>query len=280
MTSRLFQRVGFVLCAFLAGCGGGGTSALQAVPQTAPQSVSQQQASDFGDELTPLAVATSAPITGTATICYSFSQCNYTITDAQGTGSASTSGTVTFQLPGEANFSTSQAYTTNILGNVGTTYHVGGSFTATDVNTERIVTGTTDDYIIQTKYCFRSCSYHYSLVSGTISFVPTNIDATATAVACNPSTFGNGGSTKCTATVTDLANASIHPGGHVTFSISSYYGAGTFTPVTCTLSKGRCSTKFAPTDESVGGIGIGASYPGNKIRYPSSGSTSIYVTGN
>jgi hypothetical protein len=278
---RLLQRCGFafVLAAFCAACGG--TNVLQSSSPPQP---------GIAPATLPLSATATSKITGTATSCSSFYACVYTIANSLGHGSAMTyyyspypytyNTQASFQLPGESKSTTSLPYKTNTIGNSGSTYHLNGSFTAIDANTEKIVTGTTDDFIIQTKYCFRSCTYKYTLSSGTITFTPTNFDATATSVVCNPSSFLSGGSTVCTATVTDLANAANFPKGGVPFAISGYYGAGTFTPQTCTLSSGKCSVKFTPTDESVGSIGMGASYAGDSSHYLSSGSTTIYVTGN
>ena len=232
----------------------------------------------------------SSEIAGTATSCSSFYTCVYAITSIQGHGSATTypyyysysyNTYAIFQLPGEAKSTTSQPYKTNILGHTGTTYHVSGSFTAVDANSGKVVTGTTDDYIIQTQHCSRhGCYYTYSLSSGRITFTLTNLDGTATSLACSPATFPAGGSTTCTVTVTDLATSRSFPTGSVAFGISTYGEYGTFTPPVCTLSSGRCSVIFTPSDNSVGTIGITASYPGDSSHYLSSGGTSVFVTGN
>ena len=238
----------------------------------------------------PLGAMASSQITGTATSCSSFYTCVYTITNIRGHGSATTypyyysyyyNTYAIFQLPGEAKSTTSQPFKTNILGHTGTTYHVTGSFTAVDANTGKVVTGATDDYIIQTQHCSRhGCYYTYSLSSGRITFTLTNLDGTATSVVCNPATFPAGGSTTCTVTVTDLATSGSFPMGSVAFGLSTYGAYGTFTPPVCTLSFGRCSVTFTPSDNSVGTIGISASYPGDRSHYMSSGGTTVTVTGD
>jgi len=271
MKTRFIRCFGFLLASLVAGCGSA----------SAPGVVPQQQQS-FGATTVPMSLGASAPITGTATTCADFYQCAYTISDSAGTGSAETlsayplNTVATYKLPGETTLTTSQQYTSNTLGVVGSTYHLNGSFTSIDANTERVVNGTTDDYIIRTAHCFRSCSYSYTLVSGTISFTLTAVDGTTTTVACTPSTFASGASTKCTATVVDLANAANVPVGNVSFSATQI---GTLKPAKCTLTSGSCTVKFSPADDSVGGMFIDASYAGNKTHNASSGSIEIEVTG-
>jgi hypothetical protein len=241
----------------------------------------------FAAATVPLGAMASSQITGTATSCSSFYACVYTISTSQGHGSATSyyyysynyNTYVNFQLPGETKSTTNQLYKTNILGHIGTTYHVSGSFTSVDANTGKVVTGTTDDYIIQTPHCSRhGCYYTYSLSSGRITFTLSNLDGTTTSVTCNPPSFPAGGSTTCTVTVTDLANSARFPTGRVAFGISGGYG--TFTPPTCALSSGSCSVIFAPSDNSVGTIGISASYPGDSVHYMSSGGTTVFVSGD
>ena len=274
MTDRLVRGFGFLLCLAIAGCGG-----INALP------TASQRAADLTAASAPL----FSPDTSTATSCSSFYACKYTITTSKGTGSASTyyyfynyaaNTEATYQLPGQAASTTSQPYETSVLGNTGNTYHVGGSFIAIDANTNKVVDGTTDDYIIQTQHCGpHGCWYTYALSSGTIKFKLTSLDATTTSVACNPSTFPAGGSTRCKVTVADVANSKSFPTGSVSFSLTISGQAGTFTPPTCKLSSGSCSVSFAPSDETVGTIDIAASYPGDTAHYLSAGSTQVYVSG-
>lgn len=272
MEPHSVQRFGVLLAAICAGCSA----------PNAPNAVPQQQLDTAAMTVRSSATASSS-LTGTATSCSDFYRCVYAISDSQGTGSASTSDDyplntiATYQLPGEAASTTSQPFTTTILGNVGTTYHLSGSFTSIDVNTEKVVKGKTNDYIIRTQHCFRTCTYSYSLSSGKISFNLTALDATATTLVCNPTTFPSGGSTKCTASVVDLANAANVPVGGVVFAAGQI---GTFTPAKCYLSSGRCTVKFTPADDSVDGITMNASYAGNATHYKSAGSTVIDVTPN
>lgn len=225
--------------------------------------------------LVPVGANASSQITGTATQCTSFNACTYTIA---GGGSARTNALVVFTLPGEAMSTTSQTYTFQNLGHTGTTYHIQGSFTAVDANNGKVVFGVTDDYIIQTPHCFRSCSYTYTLVSGTITFTLTGLDSTTTSLACNPGTFWTGHSTTCTVTVTDQADQTNYATGSITFGISTYGAYGTFTPSTCTLLSGSCSVTFTPSDNTVGYVGLTASYPGDGSHYISSGKTTIDIT--
>jgi hypothetical protein len=275
MALRLLQRFGMLVAAFCVGCGG--SSVVQSTAQNEFQ---------FATAPVPQSSMSFSQIAGTATSCSSFWACAYTITNSQGHGSASTylyyyNTYAKYQLPGEAKSTTSQPYKTNTLGQTGNNYHVGGSFTAIDANSGKVVTGTTDDYITRTQHCSRTgCYYTYALSSGKIAFTLTKLDGTATSVACNPTTFSAGGSTTCTVTVTDLANSGTFPPGSVAFGISTAGEFGTFTPPKCTLSSGSCSVSFAPSDNSVGSIGITASYPGDKARYTSSGATTVSVSDN
>lgn len=225
--------------------------------------------------LGPVSANASTQVTGTATACTSFNACTYTIT---GGGSARTNAQVIFTLPGEAKSTTSQSFTFQNVGHTGTTYHIQGSFTAVDANNGKVVFGVTDDYIIQTAHCFRSCSYTYTLVSGTITFTLTGLDSTTTSLACNPGTFWTGQSTTCTVTVTDQASSTNYATGSITFGISTYGAFGTFTPSTCILSYGTCFVTFTPSSNTVGYVALTASYPGDGSHYISSGSTTIYIT--
>ena len=217
-------------------------------------------------------VTASSHVTGTAVSCSDYYTCHYSITGTSGTGTASTyGGTISFQLPGEAQVSSGHWSTSS------TSSPILGSFTAIDVNTNKLVRGTTNDTISAVRYCGpHGCWYVYHLVSGSITFVLTNIDATSTTVSCNPSTYNAGGHTVCTAKVTDLAKPSATPTGRITFSLG--YGAmGTFNHNKCTLSSGSCSVTLSTPDEQVGGVVIYATYGGSSSEYPSSGSTEIYI---
>jgi hypothetical protein len=227
----------------------------------------------------------STPITGTATACTGLGACTYAITDTSGSGWATTStafgSVISFQLPGELLATRYQPYSVHTVSISASVYTEAGTFTVTDADTGKIVSGTTSTTITATEHCSRTgCYYTYALVSGTITFNVTNVDGTVTVVACNPSSFNSGGSTKCTATVTDQANHSKFPTGTVTFSISPYY-YGTFSNKgKCTLSSGSCSVQFTPSDNSVGNIPIYAVYKGNTVFHTSSGSTVVSVTGD
>jgi hypothetical protein len=218
-------------------------------------------------------------ITGKATGCTSTVNCVYTIKTINGTGWATTtSGTISFQLPGELK-STSGPYTSKVVSLTGYyLYHMAGSFTVTDANTEKIVTGTTNTFIQITAHCQRGCTYTTTLINGTITFNLTNKYGTSTTVTCSPSSVAFGGSSTCTATVNDTSFVGSIPTGTVAFTTSSTL-LGTLQPNQCTLTSGSCSVKFHANLEYPGTATISGSYKGDSLHYKSSGSSSVTVTG-
>jgi hypothetical protein len=230
----------------------------------------------------PMASA-STNVGGAASSCSQLASCYFVLNNSAGTGFASTSvfGSVTFRLPGELNTSHG-SYTAKVVSTNGTTDRVQGTLLATDANSGKIVLGSTDTNITVTQHCSRTgCGYTYKMVKGTIQLHLTNLDATATTVSCSPSTFSAGGSTRCTATVTDLANHSLVPRGNVTFSTYSGAGTvGTWSHSTCTLVSGKCSVRFTAGDETVGSFEIFGNYHGLHRYYASQGTAYISVTGN
>ncbi len=222
----------------------------------------------------------STQIAGTATACTGLATCSYAIGSSSGNGWASTSSSsISFQLPGESKGTYGQPYSTQIVSVSGTTNTVAGAFTAIDANTGKVVSGSTNTVIIVTKHCgYKGCQTSYTLVSGTIAFIPTNQDGTIATVTCDPSNFLAGGSTTCTAKVIDEANSSNFPNGKVTFT-NSFSSLGTFSNGgKCTLSSGSCSVHFTPYEEVVGTIPIHVAYKGNHAYSQSTGSTLLYVT--
>jgi hypothetical protein len=220
--------------------------------------------------------AYATTITGTATKCTSISNCSFTISG--GGWATTTFNTISFQLPGELK-PTSGPYALHVVSLTGYyLYHLAGSFTVTDANTEKIVTGSTNTFILVTAHCQRGCTYTTTLINGTITFNPTNKDGTSTAVTCSQSSLPFGGSTTCTATVTDTSFVSSVPTGTVAFTTSSTL-LGTLQPHSCTLASGSCSVKFQANLEYPGTATISGSYKGDSIHYISSGSTSVTVTG-
>ena len=271
MVPHSFRIVAFCVAALAAGCGGRATT---------PQVIAQPQARVPAAQVTAMTFASSTKLVATGTSCADLYHCTYTVTDSAGTGSAVTydaypyNTVATYQLPGETAATTTPAFNSTILGVVASTYNVSGSFTSIDVSTEKVVKGVTNDYILRTSHCFRTCTYSYSLVSGTLAFTLTSFEATSITIACAPATFNAGGSTTCTATAADLANASNVPSGSIAFSSSQ---AGTFTPRKCTLVAGACTVKFVPADESVGGITLTGTYGTNGNNYKSAGTIVIDV---
>jgi hypothetical protein len=223
--------------------------------------------------------------TGSATSCAGTSYCHFTLSSSKGTGWAQTYGTsIDFLLPGEANTTFSTTYSAAIVRSVtngsSALDWVSGSFTAVDANSGKVVFGSTNTNITDTTHCSHTgCGHTYSVHNGTIRFVPTNLDGTRTTISCGPSSFNAGGSTHCTATVTDLANRSLHPTGNVSWAISSYYYGSFSSHARCSLVGGNCTIKFHDADDGAGTIPMYASFHGPHPYYASAGETYLYVSG-
>ena len=117
---------------------------------------------------------------------------------------------------------------------------------------------------------------------GDLTHAASSTTATETAVGrvdttqllCAPVPTMVGVATSCTATVTDTsAGTAITPSGTMTWTST----AGTFSPTTCGLSAGACSTAFTPSAGHVGNETVSAAYGGDTNHFPSSGSRSIGV---
>ncbi|HEV8049854.1 MAG TPA: hypothetical protein VGP88_04610 [Thermoplasmata archaeon] len=230
----------------------------------------------------PIAGAT-APAHGLVTTCSSTSSCSFVFNTTAGTGWASTTATtMSFQLPGEAKASNNLTYSTYIGSLTGTyTYWTVGNFYGTDVNTGKVVFGTTDTNYTITCHGHSGrgggCTYTYTTDNGTIVFHFTQAELTSTAVSCTPSTISVASRTSCTVTVSNLWNASDFPTGKVHFSTP---GLGSFANHgTCNLTAGACTLKWHPFDNTGGSVTILATFPGNPAFYKSAGTTSVVVTG-
>ncbi len=223
------------------------------------------------------------PLHGLVTTCSSASSCDFAFNTPAGTGWATASPPMmSFQLPGEAKASSNISYQTYTKKLTGTyTYWTVGNFEGTDINTGKVVYGTTNTNFTITCVGHSGrgggCTYTYTTDNGTIVVDFTQAEQTSTSVSCSPSSIGSGSSTVCTATVTDTANGSATPTGNVSFS-SSYGSTSSFsTGGLCTLISGSCSVTFTAPDELLGTVPISASYLGVSAFYPSAGRTSIYV---
>lgn len=223
--------------------------------------------------------AWAAPVNGTVTTCANTSTCAFAFNTTAGTGWAKTgAGKISFQLPGEAKASYNLSYATYIARLTGTyTYWTVGNFLGTDVNTGYVVYGTTNTNFTITAHCSRGCSYTYTTDNGTIVFRFTRAEQTATAVSCTPSTINVAAKTNCTVTVTNLWNGSYVPTGKV--HLTSPQTGAFANHGTCTLSSGKCSLSWHPFDNTGGYVGLLAKYGGSTTFYPSSGSTTVTVTG-
>ena len=232
----------------------------------------------------------STHLTGTVTRCTGYYACNFTVNNSTGTGYVNISSpTVTFKLPGESNVTTSQVLPYGFSGQsvnigsstAGTLYNVTGKFTATDANSGRLVTGSTDVVMGVKSKSGRGGGTTYTVISGSINVLETDkiSGQTITTATCNPSTFIQGGFTKCTVTVTNQAKQNtVIPTGTVSFTASNT-GLGSFSPTSCTLSSGSCSVNFISNQEyGSGTTSIYPSYRGDTLHTSSSGSTPVYVT--
>ena len=232
--------------------------------------------------LVPVSSATLPPVQGLVTNCTSTTTCSFTINSTAGTGWATTTSTqFSFQLPGEANASYNLSYSTYTASLTGTyTYWTVGNFLGTDVNTGKVVYGTTDTNFTITCVGHSGrgggCTYVYTTDNGTVTFHFTQAELTSTAVSCTPSSVRVAAKTSCTVTVTNLWNASHVPTGQVHLTsgrLGAFASKGT-----CTLVSGKCTLGWRSFDNTLGAVTITASYPGSTTFYPSSGTTIVTVT--
>lgn len=225
----------------------------------------------------------SAPVRGVVTTCSSTSSCQFVINTSAGNGWATTTSTrISFQLPGEANASYNLSYLTYTAKLTGTyTYWTIGNFLGTDVNSGKVVYGTTNTNFTITCHGHSGrgggCTYTYTTDNGTIVFHLTQAESTATSVSCNPASVQVSARTTCTVTVTDLWNSSHVPVGKVHLG-SGGHGAFGHHGI-CTLSNGTCSLSWHPFDNTCGSATIVAAYPGTPAYFKGSGSTIVGVTG-
>ena len=225
----------------------------------------------------------AAPVQGLVTTCSSTTTCQFVFNTSVGTGWASTtSSTLSFQLPGEALASYNLSYSTYVGSLTGTyTYWTVGNFLGTDVNTGKVVYGTTDtNYTITcVGHSGRGggCTYTYTTDNGTIVIHLTQAEQTSTSVSCSPTSINVASKTTCTIKVVDLWNSSNVPTGKVRFSSG---GLGTISNKgVCTLAAGQCTLTFHPFDTTSGAATLTASYVGSLTFYKSVGTTSVTVTG-
>jgi hypothetical protein len=226
----------------------------------------------------PITGAT-APVNGVVTTCSSTSSCTFIFNTSAGAGWAKTgSKLISFQLPGEAKTSYNLSYSTYTARLTGYyTFWTVGNFVGTDVNSGKVVYGTTNTNYTITAHCSRGCYYTYTTDNGTIVFHFTRAELTSTSVSCSPSSINVASKTTCTAKVTNLWNASNVPSGKIRLSSG---GLGAFANHgSCTLAAGQCSLTWHPFDNTGGTVTISATFPGSSAFYKSNGSTTVGVTG-
>ncbi|MCI4368619.1 MAG: hypothetical protein L3K09_03545 [Thermoplasmata archaeon] len=225
-----------------------------------------------------------ATVGGVVTTCSTRTSCDFVFNTSTGTGWANATNTrISFQLPGEAKASNNLSYTTYIGSLIGTyTYWTVGSFLGTDVNSGKVVYGTTDTNYTITCHGHSGrgggCTYTYTTDNGTVVFHLTQAELTSTSVACSPTSVRvGGGKTTCTVKVTDLWNSTNVPTGTIHLASGR---TGTFSNKgVCTLASGQCSVTWRPFDATVGPVTITAKYLGTAAFWKSTGTTSQGVTG-
>lgn len=106
--------------------------------------------------------------------------------------------------------------------------------------------------------------------------------ATAVSVGCSPASVTAGGTSTCTATVSDTdPGTKSAPTGTVTFGDTA--AGATFTPSSCTLAQvgtgttAACSSTYAPSAASVGTDTVSAAYSGDASHAASSGTMAVTV---
>ncbi|HZY71083.1 MAG TPA: hypothetical protein VFF67_08940 [Thermoplasmata archaeon] len=232
-----------------------------------------------------------APVRGTVTNCTSNWDCTFAFNTSKGTGWADGAGVsyyrtglFSFRLPGEAKASYNLTYSTYIARLNGTyTYWTVGNFFGTDVNTGKVVYGTTNTNYTITCHGHSGrgggCSYTYTTDNGTVLVKFTNAEITSTAIACTPTFTHPGGKVSCTVTVTNGWNASNYTTGSVRVSSG---GTGSLSNKgVCALTKGSCNFTYRPSDNTCGSVTLTATYHGTTAYYRSFGSIliSVYVSG-
>lgn len=236
----------------------------------------------------------AAQITGTASSCSGLASCSFALTGTGGSGRATTSafvagyvgqsplnvsGTISFILPGESNYTYNapyrgQAVLDGYSSTAGTLYQVTATFSAIDANTGTLVTGSAVTVVGIKGHSGRGGGNYYTLVSGSITIYTSSLRGSSTVLVCSPTSLTPGGTTTCTVTVSDSgAGAASTPTGTVTFNQST---AGVFSPAaSCQLVNGTGTVTFTVNPEAAGYyINLSASYGGDAVHL---GSTSANV---
>src|SRR6266581_4702551 len=157
------------------------------------------------------------------------STCTATVTDTTVAGTPITpTGSVAFTLSaGTTGGVLSAASCTLAAGSCSVTFQGStGAGTAT-------VTGT-----------YGGDANHNASPASPAATITVNQDATTTAVVCTPNSILVGGTSTCTATVTDTVLASRTATGSVAFTLSAGTTGGVLSAASCTLAAGSCSVTF------------------------------------
>ena len=103
----------------------------------------------------------------------------------------------------------------------------------------------------------------------------TSIDNTSLTVVANPNIVQAGGQVTLTATIIDSSSSPTSPTGSVSWGDQN--AGGSFSPSTCTLSTGTCTTLYTPSANSPSNVIIIASYGGDTTHNTSSSTLSLVV---
>lgn len=209
--------------------------------------------------------------------------CTFVRPAVSGNGAAtsgySSSGTLSFRLPGENNstYGTPMAFAAVAVN--GSVHGTRGTFEGTDRTTGKVVFGWTNTNVSVIVHCCRGGSYPYALVNGSIVLHPTKMDGTSTSFSGTKSSLTTGQSTTCTVTVTDLRNSTVVPTGYVSMRTRLAGGGHFSNHGVCTVVAGTCRLRYTTSGEFVGTETMYATYHGTSAFYRSQGATYEYVTG-
>ncbi|MGH2839852.1 MAG: hypothetical protein ACRDKY_03385, partial [Solirubrobacteraceae bacterium] len=166
--------------------------------------------------------------------------------------------------------------------NLGTLAHGASGFVTLQAQlTSSAGTAVTNEGNITSPQIDANTANNVSTLTTTTQNAPPAVHSTSTSVSCAPNPVTYGGSSSCTATVSDTAaSGKTAPTGTVTFNNGS--SSGSFSSATCTLgsptsTSSSCSVSYTPSAVGTGTHPIGASYGADSTHSGSSGSTDLTV---
>jgi hypothetical protein len=115
----------------------------------------------------------------------------------------------------------------------------------------------------------------HKISSGTLSLVVISLHPTSVSVTSSSTSSVSGNPITITSTVTDTSNSLTTPAGAISWGDQN--AGGSFSPSTCTLSTGMCTTLYTPSANSPSNVIIIASYGGDTTHNTSSSTLSLVV---